>query len=127
MIIHRIYKRLDNIEDQDLPKILDRLIPRFEINANLVGMYIKLMTLQADCKDATHVVKIGQILLRYAYADQKELVRVAAVKSAARLLCKLDLSMHSTSCLDVYMSLILISTDEHPEIRSYLMQSRGVR
>ena len=125
MIVHRIYKRLDKIEDANLPEILDRVISRFEVNAHLVSTYIKLEALMVDCKEPGQVIKIGKILLRYAYADQKELVRVATVKSAARLLCKLDLSKHSTGCLDVYMSLILILNDEHPEIRSYLVQSQG--
>jgi len=125
MIIYRIYKRLDKIEDASLPEILDTVISRFEVNAHLVSAYIKLEALMTDCEEPAQVVKIGKILLRYAYADQKELVRVATVKSVARLLCKLDLSKHSTGCLDVYMSLILILNDEHPEIRSYLVQSQG--
>ena len=106
--------------------MLGRLIPRFEVNVNIVSTYIKLVALLTDCKEPSQVAKIGKILLRYAYSDQKELVRVATVKSMRGILCRFDLSMHSTSCLDVYMSLVLLANDEHPEIRTYLLQSRGV-
>jgi hypothetical protein len=49
------------------------------------------------------------------------------VKSVARFLNGLESRRCSTSLFDVYMALILILHDEHPEIRSYLVQSAGVQ
>jgi hypothetical protein len=51
------------------------------------------------------------------------MVRVASVKSVARILPKLK--EHSQSCFGIYRAVILILHDEHPEIRSFLIQSNG--
>lgn len=49
------------------------------------------------------------------------------MKSIARFLNGLESPRCSTSLFDVYMALVLILHDEHPEIRSYLVQSTGIR
>lgn len=109
-----------------LLELLDDIINKFDVNANLLSLYIKLMALMVNCEDASDLAKIGRIARKYAYADQKELVRVANVKSVARFLARLQDHKCSSSLLDVYMALVLILQDEHPEIRSYLVQSIGI-
>jgi len=65
---------------------LDSIVAKFEVNANLVALSIKLVALMVDCGNVNDVAKFGTIARKYAYADQKELVRVATVKSVARFL-----------------------------------------
>ena len=125
-IIYRINKVKKGFNDQQLREHLDEVIGKFSVNANLVGLYIKLVALMVDGNDAEDVKKLGRIVRKYAYADQKELVRVANVKSVARFLNGLEVTRCSPSLFDVYMALVLILHDEHPEIRSYLVQSPGI-
>lgn len=125
-IIYRINKESASFKDPKLMELLDDIINKFDVNANLVSLYIKLVALMVDCEDANDLAKIGRITRKYAYADQKELVRVANVKSVARFLARLKDDKCSPGLLDVYMALVLILQDEHPEIRSYLVQSIGI-
>lgn len=85
------------------------------------------MALTVDCNDPSQIQKISSIFRKYSYADQEEKVRVATVKSVSRVLENLDLKKHMTSCLDIFMTIILILNDEHPEIRSYFVQSEGAK
>jgi len=65
------------------------------------------------------------MVAKYAYADQKENIRVASVKSVARILTKID-KLEEQPLDDLYMAVILILHDEHPEVRGYLVQSQGI-
>ena len=107
-IIYRINKESTNFKDHKLAGLLDEIINKFDVNANLVSIYIKLMALMVDCENAEDLAKIGRVARKYAYADQKELVRVANVKSVARFLARLKDDRCSPSLLDVYMALVLI-------------------
>lgn len=80
-----------------------------------------------DYSDKNQVARISQILKKYSYADQKENVRVAAVKSVSKVLSKLDLNLPVSCYKDLLMAMIFILNDEHPEIRAYLVQSEGAQ
>lgn len=92
-IIYRIRKhQKTNLIAGKLPELLKAVVDRFEINANLSAIYVKLRALVVDYTDDAEVAKLGELVCKYAYADQKEMVRVATVKSVARVLGKLDLT-----------------------------------
>jgi hypothetical protein len=121
-LVHRIKKHTPKVKDDvNFVEVLETMIEKFEINSYLVSMYIKLMALTIDASDPEQISKIGKIFKKHAYADQKEQVRVANVKSVTKVLEKLDLEKNSSHCLDIIMSIILILNDEHPEIRSYFV------
>lgn len=100
---------------------MEKVIGKFEINSQLLSMYIKIMALTVNCNDPNQIKKIGVIFRKYSYADQEEKVRVSTVKSVSKVLEKLDLKKHLPHCLDIFMTIILILNDEHPEIRSYFV------
>jgi len=89
-IVYRINKLDLNFTDQDLKGILHKVITRFEINANLLSLYIKLSALITDTSNLDDLQNIGKILVKYSYSDQKELVRVATVKSLCKVLYQLS-------------------------------------
>jgi len=70
------------------------------------------------------VSTISKMISKYAYADQKDIIRVATVKSLARILNKVDLVSHNIN--DLYRAVLLILHDENPDIRGYLLQSPGL-
>lgn len=53
------------------------------------------------------------------------MVRVATVKSVARVLDKIEIT-NGPELHDLYNSVVLILHDEHPEIRLFLVQSDGI-
>jgi adenylate cyclase len=67
-----------------------------------------------------------QYTSKYAYSDQKEMVRVATVKSVARVLNKIQTLEGQTHLNELYKAIVLLLHDEHPEIRGYLVQSKGM-
>lgn len=126
-LVFRINKHSATLEHAaELKSILVDVMNRFAINPHLTSVYLILSTLMVSCEDQESLRTIGKVLARHAYADQKELVRVANVKSVARLLLRLDLENNVCACLDIFQAVVLILNDEHPEIRSYLVQSAGV-
>lgn len=68
-VIYRINKVKKNFKDNQLMEVLDDIIGKFAVNANLVGLYIKLVALMVDGADAEDVKKMGRIARKYAYAD----------------------------------------------------------
>lgn len=68
-IIYRINKVKKSFRDKQLEELLDDVLSKFAVNANLVGLYIKLVALMVDGADAEDVKKMGRILRKYAYAD----------------------------------------------------------
>lgn len=68
-IIYRINKSQANFRDVALVNLLDDIVDRFQINANLVALFIKLKALMVDCKDGDDVAKFGEIARKFAYAD----------------------------------------------------------
>ena len=68
-VIYRINKTKKSFKDNQLMEALDDVIAKFAVNANLVGLYIKLVALMVDGADAEDVKKMGRIARKYAYAD----------------------------------------------------------
>ena len=61
------------------------------------------------------------MLKKYAYSDQKEMVRVANVKSLCRVLARISLKDQIESCPSLFTAIVFVLNDEHPEIRSYMV------
>lgn len=101
---------------------LDEMMKKYEINSCLKGLYIKLLALITDTKDPAQLQLLAEVLKKNAYSDQLELVRVSTVKSVSRIAEKLVEVPQ-----DFYKTCVLLLNDEHPEIRSYLVQSLGAR
>ena len=95
-------------------------------NSNLLSLYIKLKAVLVDVTNDGELREMCAITNKYAYSDQKEMVRVATVKSVARVLNKLKSLDGQTNMNDLFKSIILLLHDEHPEIRSYLVQCKGM-
>ena len=78
-----------------------------------------------DCENLDEIKNIAKIFRKHSYADQLEQVRVANVKSLTKVLKKLDLAKYCQE--DIFMSILFILNDEHPEIRAYFVQSQGAQ
>ena len=125
-IIYRITKNLGAIQDKNLlsnlRSTLDSIVGKFRINANLLAIYIKLRAVMVNAQtEGPELKEVSAILKEHAYADKKELVRVANVKSVCRVLQSVDLKSHLQHLVDLFTSLVFILNDEHPEIRAYLL------
>ena len=73
-----------------------------------------------DPANKEEVRKFGCIASKYAYTEHKEMVRVATVKSVAKVLERIEIT-NGPELHDLYYSVILILHDEHPEIRLFLV------
>ena len=110
--------------------MLKDIIQKFAVNCHLTSLFIKISTLFASNeRSIDNVAEIGQIILKFAHGEQKEIVRVAAVKSLGKFLKYLKLDGKTgklKSSHDIWKATILLLNDEHPEVRSYLIQSYGM-
>lgn len=100
------------------------------MNPHVTSLFIKLESLLTQCQDPEGLQQISRIFRTHAYSDQLELVRVATVKSVSRILEKLGTELNEAQWiagLDLMVACIYLLNDEHPEIRTYLVQSLGAR
>ena len=72
-----------------------------------------------DCQNPEEIKNIAKIFRKHSYADQLEQVRVSNVKSLTKIVQKIDLAKHCHE--DIFMSILFILNDEHPEIRAYFV------
>lgn len=129
--IYRIGKYAKKIENSEgLLPMLDEMRTKFSVNPNLISIRIKIRALLLDCSNVNEVKELCNEFRTLAYADQKEIVRVANVKSVAQVVIRLDikgiLSTNPESIYGLILAIVLILNDEHPEIRSYMLQQRGI-
>ena len=88
----------------------------------------------ADSFDETEnqLSLVADLLRQSVYMDQKELVRVASVKSIATLIPMMatrplsdniffQSAMNYESYLKLMTSLVFVLTDEHPEVRCFIV------
>jgi hypothetical protein len=68
-IIHRIIKHKPSLiaeHQAKLSELLDTIHSNFQVNSNLLTLYIKLKALIFDMKD---LGSVSQMIAKYAYAD----------------------------------------------------------
>ena len=63
--------------------MLDEARDKFGVNPNLISIRIKIRALLIDCQNVNEIKELCNEFQTLAYADQKEIVRVANVKSVA--------------------------------------------
>lgn len=106
--------------------MLDEMRDKFGVNPNLISIRIKIRAMLLDCSNSDEVKELCNEFRTLAYADQKEIVRVANVKSVAHVILRLDIkgiiSANPESIYGLILAIVLILNDEHPEIRSYMLQ-----
>ena len=122
-------------------QIVQKITELFPKNASYVASAIKLQTLaaryyvkHADSFDETEnqLSLVADLLRQSVYMDQKELVRVASVKSIATLIPMMatrplsdniffQSAMNYESYLKLMTSLVFVLTDEHPEVRCFIV------
>ena len=82
--IYRIGKYAKKIENsKGLLPMLDEARDKFGVNPNLISIRIKIRALLIDCQNVNEIKELCNEFQTLAYADQKEIVRVANVKSVA--------------------------------------------
>ena len=129
--IYRIAKVHSYVPDKEqLHKTLNQIKTKFGVNPNLISLRIKILAYLVDCNDHEAVGTLAEEFRTLAYADQKEIVRIANVKSVARVINKVNvhhyLNLNPESLFSLIVAIILILNDEHPEIRSFILQQASI-